>query len=333
MAFKIDSLATAILAAIATTLTIGIPQPSLSNASEASHPLETEYSDRWKLINSRQQQPQQPLPTPNFQATNIPDSKDGAIFSAIITQAQQNNWQQQDFSSIIQQVSEQLLGSEYVAGLLDKSATETLVISLQKFDCMLFLESVLAIARNITSQDRDPYDYNQFTQNVAEQRYANGELTDYCSRLHYFSHWIDDNQQRGLVTNITADIGGVTEARKLDFMTQHRTSYNQLKSNDANYDCIAKVEQNLNQLPFSYIPTEKITTIYDQLKPGDIIGIATKIKGLDFTHTGLVYRDRDGNTGLIHASPAGSVVIAQDLQTYVANVPQARGIVVARASY
>lgn len=323
MAPKSNFFYSTVLATITTTLAINTSQTSLS---DDSHPLQQEYSDRWELINSTQQQPQ---PVQEFQPANIPDSKDGEIFAEILTKAQQQNWQQQNFSFIVQKVAEQLLGSDYAAGLLDKSATETLVISLQKFDCMLFLESVLAIARNITSQNQD---YKSFTQNVAEQRYAGGELTDYCSRLHYFSHWIADNQQRGLVKNITANLGGTTENRQLNFMTQHRSSYAQLKSNDQNYNCIAKVEQSLNQLPFNYIPTQQISTIYSQLQPGDLVGIATKIKGLDFTHTGLVYRDRDGNTGLIHASPAGSVVIAKDLQAYVANVPQARGIVVARAS-
>ena len=90
------------------------------------------------------------------------------------------------------------------------------------------------------------------------------------------------------------------------------------------------MEKKLEQLTFNYLPTHNIRSIYHQLKPGDIIGIATNIKGLDFTHTGLVYQDRRGNIGLIHASPAGQVVIAKDLQSYVQNVRNAIGIVVSR---
>lgn len=234
------------------------------------------------------------------------------------------------------------MGSQYQAGLLDRSPQETLVISLQKFNCVLFVEFVIAIARNLASQD---YNYDNFTNNVAEQRYSQGKMTDYCSRLHYFSHWIADNQQRNLVTNITADLGGITIPKKLNFMTTNRNSYAQLK-NDQIYQCIINVEKNLEYLNFNYIPTQNVRSVYDRLQPGDIIGIATNIKGLDFTHTKLVYQDGRGNIGLIHASPAGEgltppfeggacmprqVVIAPDLQDYVQNVRNAIRIVVARS--
>jgi hypothetical protein len=66
------------------------------------------------------------------------------------------------------------------------------------------------------------------------------------------------------------------------------------------------------------------------MQAGDIVAIATKIKGLDFTHTGLVYRNRDRSIGLIHASPSGAVKISPDLQTYVNQVKEQQGIVIAR---
>lgn len=256
-----------------------------------------------------------------------PDTPDGKIFTRLIERAISNNLSRAKMPTVIQEIAVSLLNTPYEAGLLDRTPKEALVISLQKFDCLLFVETVLAIARTITNQN---YSYDDFIDNVGQQRYFQGKMTDYCSRLHYFSHWILDNQQRDLVTNITADLGGVTISKKLDFMTRNRHKYSQLIKNDDNYNCIARMEKNLEQISFNYIPTHKVKQIYTQLQPGDIIGIATRIEGLDFTHTGLVYQDERGNTGLIHASPAGRVVIAEDLQFYVQNVPQAIGIVVAR---
>ena len=261
------------------------------------------------------------------QGLSFPDTPDGKIFQRIINRAIEGKLEQTEIGEIIQTVSIDLLGSQYQAGLLDRSPQETLVISLQKFDCLLFVETVLAIARNIASQD---YNYHNFTKNVETQRYSQGKMTDYCSRLHYFSDWINDNEERNLITNITADIGGITIPKKLNFMTTHRNSYARLVKNEKNYQCITAMEKKLEQLTFNYIPTHNIRSIYHQLKPGDVIGIATNIKGLDFTHTGLVYQDERGNIGLIHASPAGQVVIAPDLQSYVYNVRNAIGIVVSR---
>ena len=118
--------------------------------------------------------------------------------------------------------------------------------------------------------------------------------------------------------------------KKLDFMTTHRSSYPNLSKSDANFKCITSVEESLSD-NFNYIPTKNIKQTYARLQPGDIVGVATNIKGLDFTHTGFVYRQPNGKVGLIHASPAGKVVISQDLQSYVGNVKNAIGIVVTRA--
>ncbi|MEL6579245.1 MAG: N-acetylmuramoyl-L-alanine amidase-like domain-containing protein [Cyanobacteria bacterium J06621_12] len=255
------------------------------------------------------------------------NQEDSRIYHRIIKRVAPNA-SQKSIGNVIQQVSEQLLGAEYQTGLLDRTTHETLVISLQQFDCLLFIETVLAIAQNISQPDPS---YQAFTQKVENQRYWNGKMNGYCSRLHYFSDWIADNQKRGNIKNITRQLGGIDTVKKLDFMTTHRSSYPNLAKSDLNFECVARVEASLTPV-FNYIPTENISETYSQLQPGDIVGVATKISGLDFTHTGFVYQQPNGNMGLIHASPAGKVVIAQDLQKYISNVNQAIGIVVSRAS-
>ena len=259
---------------------------------------------------------------------DLPDTADGKILQKIINHAVENDLDRASMGTIVQKVAHQFLGAEYKAGLLDTSPQETLVISLKQFDCLLFVETVLAIANNIAQKD---YSYQAFTQGVENQRYWNGKMNGYCSRLHYFFDWVQDNQRRGNVINITQNLGGINTIKKLNFMTNHRHSYPNLAKNDTNFKCIARVEASLSPT-FNYIPTTNIRQIYSQLQPGDVIGVATDIAGLDFTHTGFVYHQPDGNLGLIHASPAGKVVIAKDLQNYVGNVKNAIGIVVTRAN-
>ena len=260
--------------------------------------------------------------------TSIANSDDERIYQQIIDRAQRQNLNRRSMGEIVQTVAEQFLGAKYQAGLLDRTTQETLVVSLQQFDCLLFVETVLAIANNIALQDRS---YRALENKIESQRYWQGKMNGYCSRLHYFSDWIEDNQKRGNVTNITRKLGGINIAKKLNFMTNHRDSYPILSKSDSNFKCISRVEESLSTT-FNYIPTNKIRQTYSQLKPGDIIGVATKIEGLDFTHTGFVYQQPNGNMGLIHASPAGKVVIARDLQNYIKKVPQAIGIVVSRAN-
>ena len=260
-------------------------------------------------------------------ANNIPPTKDGQIFKTIIDRAISSELATKSIGEIVQNVGQQFLGARYEAGLLDKSYKETLVISLQKFDCLLLIETVLALANNIAIKD---YNYENFTAQIENKRYWNGTMNGYCSRLHYFSDWIRDNQRRGNVTDITQNLGSVYLPKQLDFMTTHRSSYPNLVASEANYQCIASVENTLAGTALNYIPQKDIHKIYSQLQPGDIIGVATSIPGLDVTHTGFVYRHDSGNIGLLHASPAGKVVVAPDLQQYIGKVGKAIGIIVVR---
>jgi hypothetical protein len=248
-------------------------------------------------------------------------------FQALVKDAIARDLPEKPLPTILQSVAEQFLGASYQAGLLDKSDREVLFVSLEKFDCVLFVETVLAISNNIATKK---YQYQDLKTNLIERRYRNGTIDGYCSRLHYFSDWIDDNQKRSNVKDITADLGGVPLNKKLNFMSSHRQLYPHLAKNDSNYQCIVNVEKHLNQLDIRYIPTHKVKQIYNRLQPGDIIAIATEIPGLDVTHTGLVYRDRQENIGLIHASPIGRVTVAKDLHRYVNKVGNAIGIFVVR---
>jgi hypothetical protein len=254
--------------------------------------------------------------------------EDIARFDKIVQYAKQENLPDRPIGEILQAIADNFLGKPYAENLLDNSGDEKLIVTLNKFDCVLFVETVLAISRGVAVKD---YDYQNFVNRIEEQRYLNGKMNGYCSRLHYFSEWINDNQKRHTVENITAQLGGVPMNKTLNFMSQHRSSYPQMVKDEATYQCIVNQEADLAKTIVNYIPTNRIKSIYSQLKPGDIVAVATDVKGLDVTHTGFVYRNADGNLGLIHASPAGAVTVAYDLQRYISRVESAIGIVVTRA--
>ncbi|MGL4378983.1 MAG: N-acetylmuramoyl-L-alanine amidase-like domain-containing protein [Microcoleaceae cyanobacterium] len=248
-------------------------------------------------------------------------------FKSLMEYAQKEKLSQGQMSEIIHAIAGYFLGTPYQEGLLDQFQEETLYVSLKGFDCVLFVETVLAIAQGVAVQD---YSYQTLLKNIESLRYVNGTLQGYCSRLHYFSDWIEANKSRGNVENITGKLGGISLNKKLNFMSNHRGSYPQLVD-DKNYQCIVQREQKLASLPFQFIPTNQIKSIYSQLKTGDIIAVATNIEGLDFTHTGFVYQNDDNTMGFIHASPIGKVTIARDLSQYIARVKNAIGIVVVRS--
>lgn len=257
----------------------------------------------------------------------VPEIEEEPRFKSVIEYAVEEQLSKRSMPEIMQAIADYFVGAPYEAGLLDKDNEEKLVVTLDGFDCVLFVETVLAIARGIAVED---YSYATFANNLSEQRYWKGERNGYCSRLHYFSEWIADNDKRGIVDNIARDLGGVRVNKRLNFMSRHRSSYPQVANDDANYQCLVNMEDSISRLNIDYIPDYDIKNVYGQLKPGDVVAVATEIDGLDVTHTGLVYRLPDGNIGLIHASPVGKVTISRDLHNYILNVESAIGILVAR---
>ena len=248
-------------------------------------------------------------------------------FKSVMEYAIKQNLAQLSMAEIMQAIAAYFIDTPYKAGLLDQSNKESLIITLDGFDCVLFVETVLAMARGIAMED---YSYLTFINHIKNQRYWKGKMDGYCSRLHYFSEWIADNQRRENVIDIAIKLGGKMVNKQLFFMSKNRLKYPQIARNEVNYQCIVSMENSISKLKINYIPYYRISSIYSQLKPGDIVAVATEINGLDVTHTGLVYRNSDGNIGFIHASPAGKVTVAYDLERYIWNVESAIGILVAR---
>lgn len=284
------------------------------------------------LVSGFRAEPIEPVEKPDLQATTVegsvlaPDSANLRLFEEVMDYARQRNLHTQPIGKVMQEIGLFFRGKPYVAGMLDVPEEETLICRLDGFDCVTFVETTLALARGVTKED---YSYDTFTRNVEDLRYRNGNLDGYCSRLHYFSDWIHDNELRGSLTNITRQLGGNRYEKRIDFMSTHRTSYPRFATNDSLYQCILEAEKQLQEMYLYYIPQENIRSIYDELQAGDIVATATSIKGLDVTHTGLVY-DGGSGKGLLHASTSGGVKISPDLQSYIQNNKSQIGIIVIR---
>jgi hypothetical protein len=227
----------------------------------------------------------------------------------------------------IGEVGKSFIDTDYVAGTLDKNMSEGLVINLTGLDCVTFVENCLTFARCVKLGKTSFDDYKAELKNI---RYRDGKIDGYASRLHYFCDWITNNEDKGIVKNITADIGGVSYDKKIDFMTNHTKSYKQLSSS-AELDGIRAAEEAINSRYYYYIPTNAISKSYDQMQTGDIIATTTSIGGLDVTHTGYVYKE-GGGTYFMHASSKSKKVIIspEELQDYVASDSKKTGIMIAR---
>jgi len=225
-------------------------------------------------------------------------------------------------------IGQSFMGTPYVEKTLEIGKTETLVVNFGGLDCTTFVENVLAFSLMLQNQQKD---FENFTDNLETVRYRNGNLEGYPSRLHYFTEWIRNNEKKGLVKDITRELGGVELEKPINFMGTHRNLYPFLAS-DENFEAMLKVEKELAKEKLCYLQQNHIESKEHLIKSGDILALATSIKGLDVTHTGIAIHQPDGRLHLLHASSKnGEVEISElPLADYLKNIKSNIGIIVAR---
>ncbi|MGB2960142.1 MAG: N-acetylmuramoyl-L-alanine amidase-like domain-containing protein [Bacteroidota bacterium] len=256
------------------------------------------------------------------------DEDDEQIFRRKFSEAAALPLGGKPFGDLIAAVALSFKGSPYVAHSLEVSGPERLVVNLRAFDCLTFVESSLSIARCVRLKKSSFGDYGEQLQQI---RYRSGIIDTYPSRLHYFTDWVADNQRKGIVRDMTATLGGVVRAGKIDFMSTHRGSYRQLE-NDEYFAEISGMEERLWSATWYYISQDQAETALDKVRTGDIVGMTSTVKGLDIAHTGLAYRS-GGTVKLLHASSSGRAVEVTEgsLADYLGAQGKQDGLIVVRA--
>lgn len=227
------------------------------------------------------------------------------------------------------------VGTAYVPATLEVEGPERLVINLRELDCVTFVENVLALGRLVHLHDPSALDdedwlRDEYRRLLTGIRYRGGKLEGYPSRLHYFSEWIADNEARGLVRDVSRELGGVADETPIDFMSTHPDAYRQL-SEPGVVDEIARMEARLSARPRYYIGEDHIEEAAPGIAHGDIIAATSTVAGLDIAHTGLALV-RDGSVYLLHAPLVGSEVQISEvpLSARVQRIGGQDGIMVAR---
>ena len=231
----------------------------------------------------------------------------------------------------ISEIGTSFLGSPYIAHTIEGFQNEPLVLNFSAFDCTTFVENSLSLhllqyerLEEFTTEENLLKTYGQLLENI---RYRNRKRAGYTSRLHYFTEWIQNNEKKGYVFDITEDLGGSTIEKTLDFMSSHRSSYSALKD-DQVFENWVKIEKAMNPMRYAILGLDVIKTA--AIEEGDIIAFATKIDGLDVTHTGIAI-EKNKKIHLLHASSSGSVVISKKpLYKFAQGINRCIGIIIVR---
>ncbi len=237
------------------------------------------------------------------------------------------NGSQKSMNDLVIEIGTGFLNTPYVEKTLELEGDEKLVINLIGLDCTTYLETVVTLAR---LAKMGKFTFDDYENQLEILRYRDGVRTAYPSRLHYFSDWIYNNQQKGILTDITGDIGGEPYANNPSFMSENPKSYSQL-SNEEFIDQIKKSEKEIKSRTYYYLPKETLGSHEDKIKPGDLIAITIAMDNLDIAHVGIAVK-QNGRIHLLHASSNSMKVEISEkpLSDYLMSHKSQSGIMVMR---
>src|SRR5213595_3383409 len=257
-------------------------------------------------------------------------------FNRLVAKAKAGNWKALSIGERTAAVGQTLVGTRYKHFTLEiDNRIESPSVNFQGMDCWTFFEIALGFARMLNDPEEN-WTPERLLHYIELDRYRGGECTgDYLSRLHYLEDWLADNDRRGLVEDLTRDLGGTSVPHSAREMTVGWRHYRYLAHNKSLLGPLGQMEARVSSRPLNQIPKSRVASIEPKLRSGDIIGIVSRDRGglYSTSHVGLALRTADGSLHFMHASSPrnyGKVVIDSTLSSYLARYRTDSGILVAR---
>jgi hypothetical protein len=257
-------------------------------------------------------------------------------FNRLVAKAKAGNWKALPVGERTVAVGQALVGTRYKHFTLEiDNRIESPSVNFHGMDCWTFFEIALSFARMLNEPESN-WTPERLLHYIEMDRYRGGECTgEYLSRLHYLEDWLYDNNRRGLVEDLTRELGGRSVPHSAREMTAGWRHYRYLAANRSLLGPLARMEANVSSRPLYEIPKDRVTGIESKLRSGDIIGIISRDRGRlrSTAHVGLALRTSDGVLHFMHASSPsnyGRVVVDSQLSKYLYRYGSDSGILVAR---
>ena len=257
-------------------------------------------------------------------------------FNRLVAKAKAGNWKGLPIGERTAAVGQALVGTRYKHFTLEiDNRIESPSVNFQGMDCWTFFEIALGFARMLNEPESN-WTPERLLYYIELDRYRGGQCTgEYLSRLHYLEDWLYDNNRRGLVEDVTRDLGGHSVPHSAREMSTGWRHYRYLAANRSLVGPLGRMEANVSSRPLYHIPKSQVAATEPKLRSGDIIGVISRERnGLYSTaHVGLALRTSDGVLHFMHASSPsnyGRVVIDDELSKYLYRYRSDSGILVGR---
>ena len=130
-------------------------------------------------------------------------------FNRLVAKAKAENWKALPIGQRAAAVGQALVGTRYKHFTLEiDNRIESPSINFNGVDCWTFFETALGFARMLNEPEAN-WTPERLLYYIELDRYRGGQCTgEYLSRLHYLEDWLYDNDRRGLVEDLTRNLGG-----------------------------------------------------------------------------------------------------------------------------
>ena len=257
-------------------------------------------------------------------------------FNRLVAKAKAENWKALPIGERTAAVGQALVGTRYKHFTLEiDNRIESPSVNFNGMDCWTFFEIALGFARML-NQPESNWTPERLLYYVEMDRYRGGQCTgEYLSRLHYLEDWLYDNDRRGLVEDMTRQLGGQSVPHSAREMSAGWRHYRYLAANRSLLGPLARMEANVSSRSLYEIPKSKVAGIEPKLRSGDVIGIISRDRSGVYStaHVGLALRKSDGVLHFMHASSPsnyGRVIVDDELSKYLYRYRSDSGILVAR---
>jgi hypothetical protein len=187
-------------------------------------------------------------------------------------------------------LTERFLGRPYLAFPLVGGAdrAEELVTRLDCFDCVTFVESMVALALSTRPAD--------FPKRLVELRYLDGRVS-WETRNHYWTSWIRRNTRAKRVAPVRPRdwVWGSAETRELSILKGYP----------------------VHRWRPRYWPSSALDALARHAEPGDVVGFVSSRPDLDTFHTGLLMPTPGEPLAVRHAGRSRGQVVHQDLAEFL----------------
>src|SRR5260370_26881429 len=214
-------------------------------------------------------------------------------FNRLVAKAKAENWKSQPIGDRTAAVGKALVGTRYKHFTLEiDNRIESPSVNFYGMDCWTFFETALGFARMLNEPESN-WTPERLLYYIEMDRYRAGQCTgDYLSRLHYLEDWLYDNNRRGLVEDLTRQLGGRSVPHSAREMTAGWRHYRYLAANRSLLGPLARMEANVSSRPLYEIPKDRVAAIELKLRSGDIIGIISRDRSGRYStaHLALAFR-------------------------------------------